>query len=461
MNILRFLSNLIIITCVFHFLSCNKTQPLPITTLSSVPIKENLIDKFSYQDSLVVDGYLDSIAYSQGDSAILYVNSKKVQLKSMLSLKDINGTPIDSIKCDALYPQKPLGDSITKNGYNYNYKMKFKISEALKSGIYLISDKIPFLVKSRYIKSDILVVYPTNTINAYNSAGNFSLYSINNVTNKYYGEVSFKRPSYIDEFSIGFLKLYANSNFDYISDFELDNFELIKNYKVIIIIGHNEYWTRQAKFNFDLYIDNGGNSLILSGNTCWWQVRYSDDKTKLICFKDFDVDPNANPKLKSILWTDPRLQSSILSSIGADFDHGGYGTQTDKGWDGYKIIAEKSPLLEGTNLKKGEIISNPTHEYDGSPVIFNSNSIYPQIDNTQLKFNKLELVAYDYGYRFGNTVSTFIVFKKKPTSGYIINVSSTNWCSLTGIGGKNSKEIKTITDNSIHILSSMISPFSL
>ena len=30
--------------------------------------------------------------------------------------------------------------------------------------------------------------------------------------------------------------------------------------------------------------NTGGHALILSGNTMWWQVRYNEDKTKLICY---------------------------------------------------------------------------------------------------------------------------------------------------------------------------------
>ena len=434
----------------FFSISCGKTQIIPV-------YNGTLGQKYSIKDSLVIDGYFDTFSNTQGDSGVLYLNSKNKSNFVQLSINDVNGGLVDYIQCDSIIPQKPVGDSISKNGFNYQYKIKFKINESIRSGVYLISNKIPFLIKNRIKRSDVLVVYPSNTVEAYNNAGGFDLYSINQVTNQFYGIVSFKRPKKIDNFSISFLKQYIDSNYNYISDFELDDYQNFKNYNLVVFIGHNEYWTRAAKLNFDHFINNRGNALILSGNTCWWQARYSSNKDKLVCYKDYKNDPINDDLYKTINWTDATLKSSIISSIGADFDKGGYGLGVDNGWDGFKILLPNSPILFGTNLKYNDIISLPTHEYDGT--FTNLINGVPIIDNNKLKFFKSQLIGYDFGFRSINTIGTFFVFQKENSSGYIINTASTNWCAKEGLGGKDGAVIKKITDNCIYLLRNNLSPF--
>ena len=43
-------------------------------------------------------------------------------------------------------------------------------------------------------------------------------------------------------------------------------------------VGHDEYWTWGMREAFDAHTAAGGNAAILSGNTCYWQVRIDDDR---------------------------------------------------------------------------------------------------------------------------------------------------------------------------------------
>jgi hypothetical protein len=160
------------------------------------------------------------------------------------------------------------------------------------------------------------------------------------------------------------------------------------------------------------------------------------------------------------MWYDPYLKFLTLNSIGADFDHGGYGRNIDEGWDGYKICINNSPLLEGTNLKKGDIISLPTHEYDGTPIKNYDIEGFPLIDNSKLKFYKSEIIGYDFGFRGIKTCGTFFVFQKTPTSGIIINTGTTDWGSERGIGGTDGEKLKLITRNMINKLLNKQNVFS-
>ncbi|HUY92159.1 MAG TPA: N,N-dimethylformamidase beta subunit family domain-containing protein [Pirellulales bacterium] len=55
--------------------------------------------------------------------------------------------------------------------------------------------------------------------------------------------------------------------------------------KVLFIIGHSEYWTREAMQRVREFLDRGGAVVCLSGNTMYWRVSQSDDGGILECRK--------------------------------------------------------------------------------------------------------------------------------------------------------------------------------
>jgi len=41
---------------------------------------------------------------------------------------------------------------------------------------------------------------------------------------------------------------------------------MLNNYNLVISAEHNEYWSKNMRTNFDNYVKDGGNAMILSGN---------------------------------------------------------------------------------------------------------------------------------------------------------------------------------------------------
>ena len=391
-------------------------------------------------------GYCDKLSYHPGERMQVFFESSQPVTLCRITLFSLSGDSVFSIA--STLPKVPqLSADASVNGYDYPVAVEFTVPE-LKSGIYLIENKIPFIVKTQEAV-DIVVVYPSNTANAYAVSGGKSLYSA--ITQRPTA-VSFQRPialQSLSEFCLKWFTSLTDLRIGFVADMDMDNYENIAHAKVLVIPGHSEYWTRPARKNFDQFVGLGGHALILSGNTMWWQVRYSEDKKKLICYKDVLTDPIHDLLLKTIEWNSPSLKYSILSSIGAHFPNGGYGLRDDRGWNGYKIVTPTSPLFEGLDLKKGDIFPLPSLEYDGSPLSGYDEGGYPILDLGALNFEKVELLAFDKGYRVTETTGTFIVFQKAITSGIIINTASTDWCSANGMGGRSEKTIKAITYNAL------------
>jgi hypothetical protein len=404
-------------------------------------------------DKVFLDGYTSQTSYQPGDVADVYIESLSF-LECGLSVYDAQGT-LAFASDVSLYPQRKLTTEPWKYGYNFSIFSELKVPANLTSGVYYIEKQIPLIVKSP-TPADVTVVFPFNTINAYNSSGGKSLYGFNSSNAMGSQIVSFQRPLADDTEKdrcnecIKWFPTLSDIKINYISDLDLDDYTSFSGSKVLVITGHSEYWTRKARHNFDKFVEAGGHSVLLSGNSMWWQVRYSDTRDQLICYRDANLDPEPNSLMKTILWTEPSLDFSIIKSIGADFNGGGYGLRVDKGWDGFKIANPKSPLLEGLSVSRGDIIRVPSDECDGAPIKGFDADGFPILDN-KYNFAKYELIGFDKGARAGaETYPTFIAMRATATSGIIINMGACDWCSISGVGQSGgSNMVKTITKNAI------------
>jgi hypothetical protein len=238
--------------------------------------------------------------------------------------------------------------------------------------------------------------------------------------------------------------------FNYISDFDMDDPTILSGSRLLIVIGHSEYWTRKARENFDAFVERGGNVLILSGNTMWWQVRYSKDGSQLICYK-LEEDPIKNPLLKTTNWTNSILKYPIVNSIGEDFTLGGFGRKSQESFGGIKITSTEPSIFRGTGIKEKDVLAIPTKEYDGTFLKMENGKI--SLEKNKLPFYKVRLLGYDHTINdVGQGYGSFIIFKKTRTSGTTINAGTADWCSYYGIGGADSTRIQKLTLNMIREL---------
>ena len=100
----------------------------------------------------------------------------------------------------------------------------------------------------------------------------------------------------------------------------------------------------------------------------------------------------------------------------------------------------------------GDTIFVTTDEYDGMPINGFDSLGYPIANLAALNFYHFELIGFDLADTIHNGIGSWIYGQKTPTSGKIINVASTDWCSADGIYGPDSVRIETATSNMIHFL---------
>jgi hypothetical protein len=134
--------------------------------------------------------------------------------------------------------------------------------------------------------------------------------------------------------------------------------EVLDGHRLFLSIGHDEYWSWGTRDALDTFVANGGNAAILSGNTCFWQVRFDPDRRGMTCFKyRADHDPVLGTDEERLLtgcWSDRRIGRPETSTIGLTFSRGGYAHYGLGATTGaYHVHRPGHWAFEGTGLEVG------------------------------------------------------------------------------------------------------------
>ena len=202
----------------------------------------------------------------------------------------------------------PAGlEAITTNGWQSGYYAIDFIDEADDNR----DQNVAYIVVTDKARSgDILLVLSTNTWQAYNEFGGYSLYASDFIGDSAQA-VSFDRPSTPDFFEHEyFLALWLERlaadhgwKLDYAANFDVHRDPAFtERYPLLISGSHNEYWSlAEFKAVHRRIFTLGKSTIFMGANTAYWQVRYADVNggsdparlgRQLVCFKSSD-DPSA------------------------------------------------------------------------------------------------------------------------------------------------------------------------
>ena len=75
----------------------------------------------------------------------------------------------------------------------------------------------------------------------------------------------------------------------------------LEGYRLVLSVGHDEYWTMDARDTLLGWVESGGNFAVFSGNTAYWHVRIEDGR--MVCHKygAEDTDPFAGTDRQHLL----------------------------------------------------------------------------------------------------------------------------------------------------------------
>ncbi len=152
--------------------------------------------------------------------------------------------------------------------------------------------------------------------------------------------------------------------FDYCTNADLEaRPELLEGRRLYLSVGHDEYWSSGMRDSVEAHVARGGNALFLSGNTCFWQVRFEDGGVTMVSYKDRarSQDPlrERDPARLTSIWSDPRIGRPETQLTGLTFARGGYhriAGGVPRGAGGYTVWRPRHWLFEGTDLRYGDVL---------------------------------------------------------------------------------------------------------
>ena len=145
---------------------------------------------------------------------------------------------------------------------------------------------------------------------------------------------------------------------DYCANSDLEfHPELLDHYKLVLSVGHDEYWSTPMRDHLEAYIARGGNVAFFSGNTCCWQTRSEDDGRAFTCWKQWynldPVFPTGKLATLSTAWSHHLVERPENQLTGVGFLHGGYHLSHGQFMDGKGAFTAHRPdhwIFEGTGL---------------------------------------------------------------------------------------------------------------
>ncbi len=384
--------------------------------------------------ALVVEGYADRLSYRPGEEVAFRCSARcrtfSVEIARIGATREVVWR-----RAGIHGSEQPVRAGAYGIGCDWPVSFAFTIAEDWRSGFYdvtLAADGVTgpeatshafFVLRSAAPGRDAsaVLVLSTNTYNAYNKWGGACLYTG-------VPKVSFARPlerGYItrDADPDGFdgrvanitpdpdpdhnqlqrylrthkVPLWADSagwhnwerrfvrwaegngfRFDYAINSDLEfHPEILDRYKLMLSVGHDEYWSWGMRDTVDAFVDRGGNMAMFSGNAVYWQVRYEDDGRTMVChkYRARDNDPVMGTDRQNTLtsiWSDPLIGRPENLTTGLSFCRGGYvrfGRAVPRSTGAYTVWRPDHWAFAGTDLRYGDPLGLGsyivTYEVDG------------------------------------------------------------------------------------------------
>ena len=360
----------------------------------------------------MIEAYCRRQSYVAGEQVEICISSDIPALRYTIDRAGSAPVRLAAGTCDTTW--HPVPDDVVRNGCGWETALSVPVPGDARSGFYIVtltaaggeSAETFFVLRAAVPASSILWVIETNTWNAYNTFGGASTYTSGDMG--YLGGapvVSFERPlpkgfislpgdpkrlaalvpggeSAFPEWAISHdLSLWCGSaswsqwgarfvawleeqgiEVDYAVNSDLQTVPgLLDNYRLMLSVGHDEYWSWEMRDAVEAHVARGGNVAFLSGNTAYWQVRIEDGGRQMVAYKvNVDDDPVMGTDLErhnSGIWSHRLTGRPENRMTGVSFTRGGYARMagaTPASSGGYTVYRADHWALEGTGLSYGD-----------------------------------------------------------------------------------------------------------
>ena len=434
---------------------------------------------------LSIQGFATDISFNQGDKVNFKIStpaSAYTILIYRIGYYGGNGArKIATITPSAQLPQtQPACASDKTTGLvdcgNWAVSASWQVPATATSGVYFAhlirsdtggDSHVVFIVRNDASHSAIMYQTADETWQAYNYYGGGSLYGQNkpafDLTDRSY-KVSYNRPFLTRGFAQEWDTWIFGAEFAMIQWLESNGYDvtyftgidaarsgsLIKNHKVYMDSGHDEYWSGPQRTNVQAARDAGVNLAFFSGNTMFWKTRWENSidgantpNRTLVCYKETlafaKLDPQDPP-----VWTgtfrDPSFSPPAdggnpeNSLVGSLFMVNGTGDDND-GSLRIKVPAADGKMRFWRNTavatqSDGATYSLPaaTLGYEWDLDVDNGSRPAGAFQLSTATYNLTSDYLLDYGATYGaGTATHHLMMYRAPSGALVFSSASIDW----------------------------------
>ena len=344
-----------------------------------------------------IEGYLNSLSATPGETVYLSASSDSDNCWLDIFREGLNENRVHEQEAINV-GEHPVPEQAWELGPDWPACWEFTIPHDWPSGIYRIELHAhgdrgqPKHTRwcAQHAQHDILLVVravrpasqhmvllqlTTNTYMAYNSWGGKSTYPYNSTDGAKAHRVSLLRPGHgyygdtiaraeFPQWELPFIRWCEKNRIglEYGVNYDLERWpDGFEDYRLILSVGHDEYWSGPMRDNLERFIAAGGNAAFFSGNTCCWQVRFEDEGNTMVTYKeDYQQDPefaSGRHHLVSTLWSHPLVGRPENQLTGVGFPMGGYHRFFDQYRDQrgeHTVRLADHWIFDGTGLTEGD-----------------------------------------------------------------------------------------------------------
>ena len=432
-----------------------------------------------------IQGFATDISVNQGGTVSFKISTPAsaytINIYRMGYYGGMGARKIATITPSAHLPQtQPACLSDTSVGLtdcgNWAVSATWQVPATATSGIYFAhlirsdtggDSHIVFIVRNDSSHSNILYQTSDETWQAYNYYGNGSLYSKGTPTFDLADrslKVSYNRPFYVRNFNQEWDTWAFGAEFAMVQWLEMNGYDvtyftgidaarsgaLIKNHKVYMDSGHDEYWSGPQRANVQAARDAGVNLAFFSGNTMFWKTRLENSidgsntaNRTLVCYKEtlaFAKTDPADPPTWTGTWRDPSFSPPADGGlpenalVGTLFMVNGTGPDND-GSLTIKVPAADGKMRFWRNTAAANLAPNGTYTLVPSSLGYEwdvdaDNGVRPAgaFDVSTSTYTLTSDLLLDYGATYGaGTATHHMTMYRAPSGALVFSAGTIDW----------------------------------
>jgi hypothetical protein len=168
-----------------------------------------------------------------------------------------------------------------------------------------------------------------------------------------------------------FIRWLAQNGYqaDFCTDLDLHaDPSLLRRYRLLLSVGHDEYWTEATRDAVEDFVAGGGNAAFFAANLCWWRIHLVGQASAMVCHQ-------GGPRGAFDHWW-PRTGAGRPedSLAGVSYRHGGGWWDGPRDTSGFIVQDPGHWVFAGTGLAQGEAFGQHSvpplvgYECDGAPL---------------------------------------------------------------------------------------------